>query len=190
LWLIYGRQHPMQGNGSIVDGIVKEREKLKTLKERADTIIDTSDLNTNQLKNEVRKIFYHGETGSSITVSVTSFGFKKGILLDADLIFDVRFLPNPYYIEELRELTGNDQRIQEYVMQWDEAKVFRDKLFDMINFLIPQYIKEGKNQLVIGIGCTGGKHRSVTMANKLYEELGKNHRVTIKHRDIIKAIND
>lgn len=179
------RQHPMQGDGSIMDGICKERKKLQSLKERANTIIDTSDLNTNQLKSEIRKIFYEGETGSSITISVTSFGFKKGILLDADLIFDVRFLPNPYYIEELRELTGNDKRIQDYVMQWDEAKEFRDKLFDMISFLIPQYVKEGKNQLVIGIGCTGGKHRSVTIANKLFEELtNNNQRVTIKHRDI------
>lgn len=179
------RRHPMQLEGPIAEGISLERKKLKALKERANTIIDTSDLTSHQLRSEVRRIYAEGGSTTSMTVNISSFGFKKGILLDADLVFDVRFLPNPYYIEELKELTGHDPRIQDYVMQFDEAQIFLDKMVDMVGFLIPQYVKEGKNQLVIGIGCTGGKHRSVTLVYKLHERLlEKGHRVIMNHRDI------
>lgn len=179
------RPHPLNLDGSIIDGIKKERELLKKLKEEADYIIDTSELSRAVLQKEVLEIFIEGKTSKNITVSIVSFGFKRGIPLDLDLLFDVRFLPNPYYIEELKQHTGNDKEVQDYVMKWEEAQVFFEKLKDMIEFLIPYYTKEGKTQLIVGIGCTGGKHRSVTLANKLYEYLdSKNHRTTIEHRDI------
>jgi len=179
------RSHPMQLEGRIEDGIALEREKLKNLKLRSNSIIDTSDLTSHQLRSEVRNVFVEGGNTTSMTVNITSFGFKKGILLDADLVFDVRFLPNPYYIDELKLLTGHSDKIQDYVMQFEEAQIFLDKMKDMVDFLIPQYIKEGKNQLVIGIGCTGGKHRSVTLTHKLHDDLvNKGHRVSMNHREI------
>ncbi|MCT4593722.1 MAG: RNase adapter RapZ [Anaeromicrobium sp.] len=179
------RTHPLNPTGSITEGIELEREKIAYLKEMANYIINTSNLTTGQLKNEIKDIFVKGIESKNITISIQSFGFKKGILLDADLVFDVRFLPNPHYIDELREFTGNDKSIREYVMKWPESIEFVNKLNDMIDFLIPYYVKEGKNQLVIAIGCTGGKHRSVTVANILYETLKeKGHRTIINHRDI------
>lgn len=179
------RTHPLAPNGSLIEGINLEREKIAYLKDMADYIIDTSTLKTAELKNEIKSIFVDGLESKNITISIQSFGFKKGILLDADLVFDVRFLPNPHYIDELREFTGNDMSIRDYVMKWPESIEFVDKLKDMIDFLIPYYVKEGKNQLVIAIGCTGGKHRSVTVANILYETLKeKGHRAIINHRDI------
>ena len=157
-------------------------------KEQADYIIDTSTLLTRELKGELEKIFVNDQDYSNLFITVLSFGFKYGIPTDADLVFDVRFLPNPYYIEELKPKTGNDKEIQDYVMGFDIAHEFLEKLLDMINFLIPNYIIEGKNQLVIAIGCTGGKHRSVTLANKLYEQLNKHedYGVKVEHRDIQK----
>ncbi|EOD00419.1 RNase adapter RapZ [Caldisalinibacter kiritimatiensis] len=178
------RPHPLSPHGRVIDGIEEEREKLKEVRAKADYIIDTTSFTLGMLKEEIKKIFLEGKEAKSLTVSVLSFGFKHGIPIDADLVFDVRFLPNPHYIEELREFTGNDKQVQDYVMGWEHTRVFVEKLIDMLDFLIPYYIKEGKTQLVIGIGCTGGKHRSVTVANVLYERLKeKEHRVIINHRD-------
>ena len=161
---------------------------LQFLKKQADYIIDTSNLLTRELKVELEKIFVKDQEFKNLMITVMSFGFKYGIPGDADLVFDVRFLPNPYYYEELRPLSGNDKPIQEFVMNSDLAKEFLEKLGDMVNFLIPNYVNEGKNQLVIAIGCTGGKHRSVTLANKLYDLLQchEEYGVRIEHRDIPK----
>ena len=180
------RMHPLAASGRIVDGIVRERERLVFLKKHADYIIDTSKLLTRELKQELDKIFVQNRAFKNLMITVLSFGFKYGIPSDADLVFDVRFLPNPYYYDDLRKLTGNDQKIQDFVMGYDMAHVFLDKLEDMIRFLIPNYVLEGKNQLVIAVGCTGGKHRSVTLANKLYERLKKqsDYGVKLEHRDI------
>ena len=178
------RPHPLSPTGRIIDGIVRERELLQEVKKKTDYIIDTSNLTIGMLKEEIKKIFLEGKESKKLTISVVSFGFKHGILLDADLVFDVRFLPNPYYIQELKDHTGNDKKVRDYVLKWEQTKVFIDKLLDMLNFLIPYYIKEGKSQLVIGIGCTGGVHRSVTIANVLYEKLEENgNRTVISHRD-------
>lgn len=180
------RQHPLSGSGRVDTGIAKEREKIMFLKMRATYILDTSKMLTRELKLELEKIFVKGESFCNLYITVMSFGFKYGIPQDSDLVFDVRFLPNPYYIDELREKTGNDPEVQDYVMENDKAREFLDKLTDMVDFLIPNFILEGKNQLVIAIGCTGGKHRSVTLANALYQKLGsqENYGVRIEHRDI------
>ena len=180
------RQHPLSGSGRVDTGIAKEREKIMFLKMRATYILDTSKMLTRELKLELEMIFVKGESFCNLYITVMSFGFKYGIPQDSDLVFDVRFLPNPYYIDELREKTGNDPEVQDYVMENDKAREFLDKLTDMVDFLIPNYILEGKNQLVIAIGCTGGKHRSVTLANALYQKLGsqENYGVRIEHRDI------
>jgi UPF0042 nucleotide-binding protein len=168
------------------NGIRLEREKLAFLKKDADYILDTSQLLTKELRQELTRIFFGDHGYQNLFITILSFGFKYGIPADSDIVMDVRFLPNPYYVEELRPKTGNDPEIQQYVMQYPEANEFVDKLEDMINFLIPNYIAEGKNQLVISIGCTGGKHRSVTLANELYKRLsGKNdYGLKIEHRDI------
>ena len=182
------RNHPLAKEGRLDEGIQKERRMLKNLRKRADYILDTSNMLTRELKTELNKIFVANKEFKNIYVTVCSFGFKYGIPNDADLVFDVRFLPNPYYIEQLRHKTGNDAEIQEFVMANDNAKEFLQKLKDMVRFLIPNYISEGKHQLVIAIGCTGGKHRSVTLANELYEALGQDENLGIKieHRDIEK----
>ena len=180
------RAHPLAGSGRVENGIREEREKLKFLKAHADYILDTSQLLTRELKSELDKIFVKNQGFKSLMITVLSFGFKYGIPSDSDLVFDVRFLPNPYYIDELRPLSGNDAPVSEYVMGFDASQIFLDKLEDMIGFLIPNYILEGKNQLVVSIGCTGGKHRSVTLANGLYQRLQKSEEygVRIEHRDI------
>ena len=182
------RSHPLAGSGRVDEGIRRERERLKDLKQYADYILDTSKLLTRELKEELEKIFVDNRNFKNLMVTVLSFGFKYGIPQDADLVFDVRFLPNPYYIEQLRPLSGNDQLVRDYVMGFDLAHEFSDKLEDMIRFLIPNYIAEGKTQLVIGVGCTGGKHRSVTLANELYRRLEKREEygLRIEHRDIEK----
>ncbi|MBU5675018.1 RNase adapter RapZ [Alkaliphilus sp. MSJ-5] len=178
------RNHPLSGDGSISKGISLEREKLKELKARANNIIDTTNLRPAQLKDELTNIYVEGNESNNLIISIVSFGFKHGVPLDADLVFDVRFLPNPFYIEELRNFTGNDTKVREYVMNSPVSVEFSNKLNDMISFLIPQYIKEGKNQLVIAIGCTGGMHRSVTIAHVLYNYLKeKGYRVLMNHRD-------
>ena len=179
------RNHPLAGEHRIMEGILQEREEIAFLKAKANYIIDTSTLLTRELKQELEKIFVEDENFNNLMVTVLSFGFKYGIPADADLVFDVRFLPNPYYFDEMRPLTGNDDIVHDYVMRFDEAREFLDKLSDMINFLIPNYVVEGKNRLVIGIGCTGGKHRSVTIANELFSRLdGLNFGVKVEHRDI------
>ena len=180
------RQHPLSGSGRVDTGIAKEREKILFLKMKATYILDTSKMLTRELRIELEKIFVDGQSFCNLYITVMSFGFKYGIPQDADLVSDVRFLPNPYYIDTLREKTGNEAEVQDYVMQNDKGRIFLDKLKDMMEFLIPNYILEGKNQLVIAIGCTGGKHRSVTLANALYQILDKeeNYGVRIEHRDI------
>ena len=180
------RTHPLAGAGRLENGIEKEREKLAFLKREADYIIDTSMLLTRELRKELEKIFLQDARYKNMYVTVLSFGFKYGIPEDADLVFDVRFLPNPYYDEHLRPLTGQVQAVRDYVMQGGTADAFLKKLYDMIDFLLPNYINEGKNQLVIAVGCTGGKHRSVTIARALYEHLEAvgEYGIRIDHRDI------
>lgn len=182
------RVHPLSPDGRIEDGIRREREILKNMKSQADYVIDTSRLLTRELKEELDRIFVRNENYNSLMVTILSFGFKHGIPADADLVFDVRFLPNPYYIDDLRPKSGNDREVREYVMNNDKAQTFLAKLKDMVEFLIPNYVQEGKTQLVIAIGCTGGKHRSVTLANELFEALSKNENygIRIEHRDIEK----
>lgn len=182
------RTHPLAMTGRVDEGIQKERECLSFLKEHADYIIDTTHLLTRELKKELDKIFVENGKFDNMMISVLSFGFKYGIPEDADLVFDVRFLPNPYYVDELRPLTGLDERVFNYVMDCDIAREFADKLEDMITFLIPNYVKEGKTNLVIAIGCTGGKHRSVTLARELYSRLSGNEKYgfRLEHRDVDK----
>ena len=184
------RVHPLSMEGRVEDGIKKERKILKTTREKADYVIDTSNLLTRDLKTELNRIFIQNKEYNSFMVNIVSFGFKNGIPQDADLIFDVRFLPNPFYIEELKEKTGNDVEVQEYVKSFKETTEFMEKLTDMMRFLIPNYVKEGKHQLVVGIGCTGGQHRSVTLANELYRQLldKGSYGLKITHRDAKKGV--
>ncbi len=186
------RMHPLAAyeGGRVEDGIRRERSVLENMKKKADYVIDTSNLLTRELKEELDRIFIRNEEYNSLMVTVMSFGFKNGIPSDADLVFDVRFLPNPFYIEELKHLTGNDKAVQDYVMGFPVSQQFIEKLTDMLLFLIPNYVKEGKYQLVVAIGCTGGKHRSVTLANELYARLCNqgNYGLTILHRDIKNGI--
>ena len=180
------RMHPLSPEGRVEEGIHKERAILKPIREISDYVIDTSKLLTRELKEELDRIFIGNEAYNSLIVSIMSFGFKFGIPADADLVFDVRFLPNPFYIDELKHQTGQDKAVQDYVKSFPETEQFMEKLTDMIRFLIPNYVKEGKYQLVIAIGCTGGKHRSVTLANELYDRLKDQggYGLTIGHRDI------
>ena len=180
------RRHPLSPDGRIEDGIKKERELLAKIRSQADYVIDTSQLLTRELKIEMDRLFVSNEKRNNLMVTVLSFGFKHGIPSDADLVFDVRFLPNPFYIDDLKHQTGNDKPVQDYVKSFPECEKFLDKLQDMLEFLVPGYINEGKYQLVVAIGCTGGQHRSVTIANEIYERLKKadNFGVKIYHRDL------
>lgn len=181
------RAHPLAREGHIRDGIRKEREVLQPMKERADFTIDTSRLLTRELRSTLDEILLGGKNLRSLVITVMSFGFKYGIPSDADLVFDVRFLPNPYYVEELKQCTGKDAAVQEYVMSDGVAQQFEVKWFEMMDFLLPHYLQEGKTQLVIAVGCTGGKHRSVTMADHLYRHMaGGLYSVRIEHRDILR----
>ena len=182
------RRHPLAAHGRVEDGIRKEREKLDFLKKQADYIIDTSHLLTRELKTELDKIFVKNKEYKNLFISILSFGFKYGIPTDSDLVFDVRFLSNPYYVEGLRPLTGNDREVFDFVMDCENSQIFLNKLEDMVRFLMPNYISEGKNQLVISIGCTGGKHRSVTLANALYQRLSgeEEYGIRVEHRDVLK----
>ena len=182
------RNHPLAEGGRVEDGIQTERQMLCFLRRQANWVVDTSRLLTRELRSQLEKIFSKGEEYSNLYITIVSFGFKYGIPIDSDLVFDVRFLPNPYYIDELKYKTGNDKEVQNYVMAFDASKEFLSKLSDMIHFLIPNFIQEGKNQLVISIGCTGGKHRSVTIANALFSILSNKSKygVKIEHRDIEK----
>lgn len=182
------RVHPLAGGDRIETGIAREREKLAAIKKQADCILDTSQMLTRELKAEIDKIFVNNLKFKNLYVTILSFGFKYGIPSDADLVFDVRFLPNPYYFEDMRRLTGLDEQVRNYVLSFDEAGQFLDKVEDMLAFLIPNYISEGKNQLVVAIGCTGGKHRSVTLAGALFSRLEKyeDYGFKLEHRDIEK----
>ncbi len=180
------RIHPLSPEGRVEDGVEKEKKLLKAIRKRATYVIDTTNLLTRELKAQIDEIFVNDKAYNNLMVSVVSFGFKYGIPVDADLVFDVRFLPNPYYIEELKNKTGLDKEIRDYVMQFEEAGVFLNKLEDMLGFLIPNYIKEGKSSLVIAIGCTGGKHRSVTLAEGIKSRLEDKEGIGLKlyHRDL------
>lgn len=180
------RSHPLALGERVDKGIALERKRVDFLRKQADFIIDTSQLLTRELKAELEKIFVQNKEYQNLFITVLSFGFKYGITADSDLVFDVRFLPNPYYVEGLRPKTGNDEEVRDYVLQYEASHIFLDKLEDMVKFLIPNYIAEGKNQLIISIGCTGGKHRSVTLANELYRRLldQKGYGLKIEHRDI------
>ncbi|MBS4960914.1 MAG: RNase adapter RapZ [Clostridiales bacterium] len=181
------RSHPLSRRGSIEQGIRQERDILYEVKKNATIILDTSNTLTRDLKEKLREIFVENKDFESLMIRICSFGFKYGIPTDSDIVFDVRFLPNPFYIPELKELTGNDAPVKDYVMKFKESHEFLKKFSDLIEFVIPQYIREGKNQLVISIGCTGGRHRSVTLANALYQQLReKNHSVVLSHNDIEK----
>lgn len=182
------RNHPLAPRGRVGTGIRLEREKLKFLKNRADYIIDTSQLLTRELREEIEGIFINNRQFESLMVSIVSFGFKYGIPNDSSLLFDARFLPNPYYLDHLRHLTGENKEVFDYVMSFEAAQVFADKMEDLFRYLIPLYIKEGKTGLVVGIGCTGGRHRSVTLAKELYQRLKgeQGYGLRIEHRDLEK----
>lgn len=184
------RMHPLSPDGRVEDGIHKEKVILQSIKDEADYVIDTSNLLTRELKEELDRIFVMNEEYNSLMITIISFGFKFGIPADADLVFDVRFLPNPFYIDGLKHLTGNDREVQDYVMSFPESEEFINRLCDMLQFLIPNYVKEGKYQLVIGIGCTGGKHRSVTLANELYKRMKNQGKYGLKifHRDVKQGV--
>ncbi|MBQ2451563.1 MAG: RNase adapter RapZ [Lachnospiraceae bacterium] len=180
------RVHPLSSDGDIMQGIMAERQLLASIRETADYVIDTTNLLTRELKVELERIFVNNEKYNSLMINIMSFGFKHGIPQDADLVFDVRFLPNPFYLDELKHKTGLDKEVQDYVMAYSEAHEFLDKLSDMISFLIPNYVKEGKYQLVVAIGCTGGQHRSVTLAGELFNRFRNQgeYGLTLRHRDI------
>lgn len=180
----FRRPHPLAPDGNILEGLREEREKLKSLKEKSNYIVDTTRLNTHQLKAEIIGIL-EKETSSKLQVSIVSFGFKNGILLDADFVFDVRILDNPYYVEKLKYKTGLDEDVRDYVFNQDYTFGYIDRIEDMIKFIVPKYIKEKKLQITIGIGCTGGKHRSVAISEELKKRLeGEDLRVIVDHRDI------
>lgn len=181
------RKHPLELDGDIAGAIAKEREILKELKNRANYLIDSSDLLPRQLKEELAALMSRGNEYETIMINVISFGYKYGTPLECDLVLDVRFLPNPYYNSSMRKLTGKNETVKNYVLRQEQTKVFLEKVLDLLEYLIPHYISEGKSQLVIGLGCTGGRHRSVSIGDKLGCLLqGKNHRVIINHRDIDK----
>ncbi len=180
------RIHPLAVDGRVEDGVRAERRVLEKIRHDADYVMDTSLLLTRELKEEIDRIFVENAEYNSLMVTVMSFGFKHGIPSDADLVMDVRFLPNPFYVDELKYKTGNDGEVQEYVMGFPEAEEFMTKMSDLLQFLIPNYVKEGKYRLVVAIGCTGGKHRSVTLANELYKRMKDRGKYGLKlyHRDV------
>ncbi|MVB11817.1 Nucleotide-binding protein [Caprobacter fermentans] len=182
------RKHPLADNclGSLDQAVRLERDVLRLVKERADYVIDTSLLSPAQLKKRISGLFL-GDASDALMIHCISFGFKYGVPAEADLVFDVRCLPNPYYVEELKNLTGLDEPVRSYVMKWDQTKGFVRRFMDLIDYMIPLYCGEGKSQLVVAIGCTGGHHRSVTLAELLYNHLlQQNLRTSVNHRDIQK----
>lgn len=181
------RIHPLAPEGRLIKGIMQERSILKEIKNNATHVIDTSNLAPRQLKEEISKIFVEGKKFDGMIINIISFGFKYGVPIDCDLVFDVRFIPNPYYIDKMRPMTGKNDIVRDYVLSFEQTKEFLDKLNNMLEFLIPNYKKEGKSQLVIGIGCTGGRHRSVAISESIYKYLSnKGHTTVIDHRDIEK----
>lgn len=181
------RIHPLSTNGMLIDGIKEEKKRLQNIKNKADNIIDTSNLSSKSLKNKINAMFMDEGEKDKIIISIVSFGFKYGVPVDCDLMFDVRFIPNPYYMKDLKNLSGKDTLVQEFVLNIDTTKKFLEKIIDMLEFLLPNYKKEGKSQVIIGIGCTGGRHRSVVISEKMYNILKEhNENVAIEHRDIDK----
>lgn len=181
------RTHPLSKTGMIMEGILLEREKLSSLKKMADTIVDTTSLNVHQLKDSIQRHFSLSSKFKKLVINVTSFGYRYGVPVEADLVLDVRFLPNPYFVEELKHFDGNNKKVQNYVLQNTESKKFIEKALDLMNLLIPLYEKEGKVRLNIALGCTGGRHRSVVMANKISSFFSlKKYIVNLNHRDVNK----
>ncbi|HRT27941.1 MAG TPA: RNase adapter RapZ, partial [Syntrophales bacterium] len=179
------RSHPLAEKGTVVEGIALEREKLASLRSMADKIIDTSPLNVHQLKDVIQRYCMTSPSDRKLVINLTSFGYRYGVPPDADIVLDVRFLPNPYFVEDLKNLDGNDKKVEDYVMGWQESRTFLDELFKLFEFLIPLYEKEGKSYLNVALGCTGGKHRSVVMLSRLGRFLkDKNYLVNLSHRDI------
>lgn len=179
------RRHPFSATGAITEGIKAEQERLEEIRGKASMIIDTSELTARRLREIISQNYSQLLRQEKMLVTIVSFGFKNGIPLDADLVFDVRFLPNPHYVDSLRDLNGNNEEVANYVLKWPVASRFLSKLYDFLGFLGPQYAKEGKTNLIIGVGCTGGQHRSITVANKLGEFLrSKGYRVVVDHRDV------
>lgn len=179
------RRHPMAPDGRVSEGICLERERLERIRGRANHIIDTSELSTAQLKDKISALFANDSRRERMTINVVSFGFKHGIPLDADMVFDVRFLPNPFYVESLRRHSGQEAAVREYIWKWPITQQFLEKLQNLLDFLAPNFVKEGKSQLVIAIGCTGGMHRSVFVAEQIYTNLkAKGYKVNLEHRDI------
>jgi UPF0042 nucleotide-binding protein len=185
------RKHPLAPEGRIIEGINSERKKLSDVRDGATNIINTTKLSVWELRDKITAIYGEkGQLETEIMVTVLSFGFKYGIPVDSDLVFDVRFLPNPYYIPELKAFSGNDKPIKDYVLCFDETRVFMNKLIDLLEYLIPNYKKEGKRQLIVSIGCTGGRHRSVAIANRIFDMLNhKGFKVNVDHRDINEDVN-
>ncbi len=179
------RRHPLSPDGTLLDGIMLERKLLEEVKGRAQQVIDTTQLKPAELKEKIAARFAQMDR-NRMSITFLSFGFKYGIPIDADLVFDIRFLPNPHYVESLRPQTGKDNEVSQYVMKWTETKQFLEKLSDFLRFLFPHYRREGKTQLVVGIGCTGGKHRSVAIAEHLYQQFRNQEYCLVHHRDIDK----
>lgn len=178
------RPHPLNKNGLMLPGIKEERKRLKDIKDHSQHILDTTEMSVSELKENIELIFSKKLSKNDFPISINSFGFKNGPLLDGDIILDVRFLPNPYYIDNLRPKTGLDNEVKEYVFKWDETETFIRKNLNLLEFLIPLYIDEGRKQLVIGIGCTGGKHRSVAIVEEISKVLSKKgFNITLNHRD-------
>ncbi|HET7580391.1 MAG TPA: RNase adapter RapZ [Bacillales bacterium] len=180
------RSHPLAPKGSPLEGIRQEREMLSEMKGRAQHYIDTTDLKPRQLREKIIQRF-SVPSQQAFTIHVQSFGFKYGVPIDGDLVFDVRFLPNPHYVDRMRDMTGLEQEVSDYVFKWTETNKFLEKLMDLLRYMLPQYKREGKSQLIIGIGCTGGKHRSVALAEYIARELGGDYFTHVTHRDIEKG---
>lgn len=179
------RRHPLAPHGRISEGIARERDRLEHIRGRANQIVDTSDLSTTQLREKIARLFAGEREQERMTITVVSFGFKYGIPLDADMVFDVRFLPNPFYVESLRRKSGRKQEVGDYIGKWPVTQQFMERLGGLVDFLVPNYMKEGKSQLIIAIGCTGGLHRSVFVAGRVFEALlNKGYKVNVEHRDI------
>jgi UPF0042 nucleotide-binding protein len=182
------RAHPLCEKGTVMEGITLERERLSKLKKMADKVIDTSSFNVHQLKDVIHRYFMTSPADKRLVINLTSFGYRYGLPPDADVVLDVRFLPNPYFVEDLKHVDGNDPKVEEYVTGWNESVTFLQELFKLMEFLIPLYEKEGKSSLNIALGCTGGKHRSVVMANKLRGFFSvRNFLVNVQHRDIYRC---
>ena len=182
------RVHPLSVQGSVMDGINTEREKLSPLKKMADKVIDTTSCNVHQLKDIVQKYFLPSSASQRLIIHVTSFGYRYGVPSDADIVLDVRFLPNPYFVEDLKQHDGHHTAVRDYVLAYEETQTFIQKMYEMMAFLIPLYEKEGKSRLNIAMGCTGGRHRSVVLANHMGSYFSENHYVvTVNHRDITKS---